>query len=137
MLSKVNYLNKASPDSILNKSIDLMTYEELLNTFYFDNYDLTGVNYDKESYIPKTSFYDEYFSQNQKKVGIKFLQILGLSYIGGAFFGFVMMMFQMMGQAHSLNESLVKYENMADFRKMAWEVSVYYIVYIVCQTKCS
>ncbi len=103
---------------MFSKSKKDFSYEEVLVKYYYDNYEAKSLNYDKEAFVPKKSFYDNYYKQNQKQIPFKFLTISVMSYVVGLGFGLFMLAFQSMGtgmgMVNPLDEKKYKYENLSE-----------------------
>jgi hypothetical protein len=105
--------------------IDNMPAKEIIDKFYFDNYSLKGIDYDKKSYEPENSFYKTYFKQNKKNFLIKLITISGFSFVIGCGFGVFMLALQGMGGMGMINpmdEMKYKYDNFKQVKQAAFNV---------------
>lgn len=100
---------------------------------YSNFFDFKGVGYDKEAYIPKEKFYNLYYSQNRKKMPGKLVIISFTSYLGGCFFGLLMLGLSFMGTGNMYMTSNLmdeaakkyKYENSKEFFNMVGQVKIF------------
>jgi len=145
-----------SKNLIYKSNLDSVSKKEILDAFDFKNF-----NYNKELYTPKKQIYQTYYGKNisylnKKKFRLKIkflnkifnldqqrmnfipqtLKVLLQSYIGGCFFGVIMLAFSLMMASNQpfmpmtsgLEETKYKYNNMKEFKKAAVDVLKNFII---------
>lgn len=102
------------------KGGEKLSDKEIIRKFYCDDYDLKGITYDPESFKPKKSFYDTYFSQNRRNFIVKTIVISGVTFVVGCGFGIFMLALQSfgtMGMIQTFDDKKYKYENFKEVRQ--------------------
>lgn len=97
----------------------------LQTSSYYPNFDLSSIKYDKEDFVPKKSFYKQYFEQNRRGMPLRLLFLTFSSYAGGCFFGVIMLAFSFMGTGGmyvGVEDKNVKYKNFKEVIQSAKKV---------------
>lgn len=78
--------------------------------------------------VPKVPLYKKYFDDQLKNYPRKFITVSLMSYVGGCFFGFIMLAFSMLGSTRmeqsvaSLSSADNFYKDMTEFKKAIRQV---------------
>lgn len=87
--------------------------------------------------VPKVPLYKKYFDDQLKNYPRKFVTVSLMSYVGGCFFGFVMLAFSMLGSTRmeqsvaSLSSADNFYKDMTEFKKAIKQVRFNYKLNII------